>query len=514
MKTTKRFIAMAAALTLTACAAMPMASFAADPPATPTTYTVTINGNTADKGTHTYGAYQIFTGDLAADGTLSNIQWGSGISATGQSTLGNAAEYAAALTDSNAATKAAELAQYLTTAEKTGSASITGLTGGYYLIQDESGSPDASTPEKQPASKTKYILKVVKDTTVDVKSSVPSVVKKVQDINDSDATPTLSGLQDSADYDIGDSIPYTITATIGDGINNFSSYSFEFHDEMSAGLSMDDDVAWKIEIGDKDVTGNFTITNTGNTYTWAVTDKDLKTYTYTEGGEEKTGTLTAGDTVVLTYNAILNKNAVVGSTGNPNEVWLKFDNNPNSSGQGNPAGETPKDKNIVFTYKTVFNKVNENNQPLVGADFKLEKKVNGVWVDVTNLGSGENKPSKTGDSTGSTFTFSGLDDGDYKLTEVTTPEGYNTISPIEFKITATHDLESDDPALKTLTATGLTMEANIPSGSLTAAIKNEKGSNLPATGGIGTTLFILGGGCAAGIAGIYLISKKKTREEE
>ena len=82
MKTTKRFIAMAAALTLTACAAMPMASFAEDPPATPTTYTVTINGNTADKGTHTYGAYQIFTGDLAEDGTLSNIQWGSGITDT------------------------------------------------------------------------------------------------------------------------------------------------------------------------------------------------------------------------------------------------------------------------------------------------------------------------------------------------------------------------------------------------------------------------------------------------
>jgi len=512
MKTTKRFIAMAAALTLTACAAMPMASFAEDPPATPTTYTVTINGNTADKGTHTYGAYQIFTGDLAEDGTLSNIQWGSGISAAGQSTLGNAAEYAAALTDSNAATKAAELARYLTTAEKTGSTSIAGLTGGYYLIQDT-----VDPSGEKPSSKTRYILKVVKNTEVNVKSSVPSVVKKVQDINDSDATPTLSGLQDSADYDIGDSIPYTITATIGDGINNFDSYSFEFHDEMSAGLSMDDDVAWKIEIGDKDVTGNFTITNTGNTYTWAVTDKDLKTYTYTEEGVEKTGTLTAGDTVVLTYNAILNKNAVVGSTGNPNEVWLKFDNNPNSSGQGNPAGETPKDKNIVFTYKTVFNKVNENNQPLVGADFKLEKKVNGGWVDVTNLGAGENKPSKTGDSTGSTFTFSGLDDGDYKLTEVTTPEGYNTISPIEFKISATHDLISDNPTLTALTGTDgdeFTMTANIPSGSLTAAIQNEKGSNLPATGGIGTTLFILGGGCAAGIAGIYLISKKKTREEE
>ena len=374
---------------------------------------------------------------------------------------------------------------------------------------------------EKPSSKTRYILKVVKNTEVNVKSSVPSVVKKVKDINDSDAIPTLSGLQDSADYDIGDSIPYTITATIGDGINNFSSYSFEFHDNMSAGLSMDDDVAWKIEIGNRDITSNFTRTKDGNVYTWKVTDNDLMSYTYTENAEEKTGTLSAGDTVVLTYNAYLNENAVVGQTGNPNEVWLKFDNNPNSSGQGNPAGETPKDKNIVFTYKTVFNKVEpdgESTKPLTGADFKLEKKVNSVWVEVTGLGGkGDAHPTKIGDSTGSSFAFTGLDDGDYKLTEIKTPKGYNTIEPIEFTITAEHDILSDNPALTALEGTDgdkFTMTAELAQGELSADIVNEKGSNLPATGGIGTTLFILGGGCAAGIAGIYLISKKKTREEE
>lgn len=505
MKKTRRIAAMIAATALAATMVIPAMSFSAS------AYNVTITQNDADKGTHTYGAYQIFAGTLAADGTLSNITWGSGITAAGQAALGDAAAYAKSITAATAPTKAAELAGYLASPEKTGSATIEGLTGGYYLIQD------TVEPTGSPASRTKFILKVVKDETVDVdvKSSVPSVEKKVQDINDSEATPTLSGLQDSADYEIGDSIPYTITATIGNGIENFEKYSFEFHDEMSPGLSMDDAVEWKITIGGKDVTANFTMTNTGNTYTWAVTDNDLKAYTYTEGGTATAGTLAAGDEVVLTYNAYLNANAVVGAAGNPNEVWLQFDNNPNSCGNGSPTAETPKDKNIVFTYQTIINKVDDKGTALVGANFTLFKKVNDTWVDVTTLGgTGGAKPTKTGDETGSTFTFSGLDDGDYKLSETATPRGYDSISDIEFKITATHDIISDDPQLTALTGTGgIALEPNLTAGSLTGQIVNVPGAQLPSTGGIGTTLFILCGSIGAAITGVYLVSRKRTKEE-
>nr|MCR5729636.1 LPXTG cell wall anchor domain-containing protein [Ruminococcus sp.] len=40
-----------------------------------------------------------------------------------------------------------------------------------------------------------------------------------------------------------------------------------------------------------------------------------------------------------------------------------------------------------------------------------------------------------------------------------------------------------------------------------------KGTSLPTTGGMGTTLFVLGGGCAAGLAGIYLVSRKRSKDE-
>lgn len=548
-------------MTLTLAMSMLIASSAVSFAAEGDGYTVTITGNPQDKGTHSYEAYQIFKGNLnETTGALGNLQWGSGISEAGKTALGDAKTYAESMTEENAAEKAAELAQYLTSPEKTGTTSITGLEGGYYLIQDATSSPTGDS-----AAKTKFILKVIKDETVNVKSSVPTVEKKVQDINDSDTTPTLSSLQDSADYDIGDKIPYTVTATIGTGIDYFESYSMQFADKMSKGLSLIEDTtgadAWSIKLirtttsgeGDEatttdtevaDLTSLFTITSAAST--------SDKTWTWTATNIMKNGDtaidVQAGDKVVLTYKCILNKDAVIGSAGNPNEVQLKFDNNPNKSGEGKPAGTTPWDKNIVFTYKTVFNKV-ENveetltaeqyaalseaekakctevtaddgtktykrmvEQPLVGADFKLEKKVNGEWTDVTTLGSGQNKPSKTGDASGSTFEFKGLDDGDYRLTETTTPPGYNTIDPIVFTITATHDIESANPALTALSGTDgkeFVMTSNLQAGSLTAAIVNEEGAVLPATGGIGTIIFYVLGTLLVVGCGVVLISKKR-----
>ena len=454
-------------------------------------YTVTITQNPQDKGTHTYGAYQIFKGDLAEDGTLSNIQWGSGISDEGKTALGDAEAYAKTITSDNAAAKADELAQYLAAAEKTGSTSITDLEGGYYLIQDD------TDPEGTPASKTKYILRVVRNVDVAVKSSVPSVEKKVQDINDSDETPTLTNLQDSADYDIGDTVPYTITATIGSGISNYSAYSFNFVDDISSGLTLVED-SWDIKVGTKSIKDSFTLSNDGTVWTWAATN--IK------------GEISDGSQVVLTYNCILNQNAVVGATGNPNEVKLQFDNNPNSCGEGKPEGETPWDKNIVFTYKTVFNKVDNNKQPVTGADFKLEKKVNGAWVDVTGLNTGDGAANPTKTVTGNKFEFTGLDDGDYKLTETATPPSYNSIDPIEFTITADHDITSEDPRLTSLTGTDgkeFTMTPSETDGTLTADIINEKGSTLPETGGMGTTIFYIVGTVLVIGAGVLLVTRRR-----
>ena len=477
-----------------------------------TTYSITINNSAKD---HTYEAYQIFTGDLSGT-TLSNIVWGSGVSEAGQTALGDAAAKAETLkTEADAKAFAKAVAPYLTTAA--GSANtvtdgkyvISGLAAGYYLVKDQDGSLTGDND-----SYTEYIIQVVGNVTATPKSDVPEVQKKVKDINDSTDT-TKTDWQDSADYDIGDSIPFQLKATLADNVSSYTTYKVVFHDTLSKGLTYNNDA--KVYI-DGTETNGFTVTATVNadgTTTLTVSCDDVKA-------------LGAGNSSAITveYTAKLNENAVLGSAGNPNEVYLEYSNNPNKSENGNnETGETPKDVVIVFTYKTIINKVDSENKPLTGAAFKLEKLIKGkdgaadTWTTVKEF---------TVDETTTSFTFSGLDDGQYKLTETKTPAGYNTIDPIYFVIEATHDETADAPTLKTLNAYLTDANGNkqtemkdgesvnidlgtvdLTAGSITTTVVNKSGSKLPSTGGIGTTIFYVLGGVLVLAAVVLLVTKKR-----
>ena len=476
-----------------------------------TAYSITINNSAKD---HTYEAYQIFTGDLSGT-TLSNIVWGSGVSEAGQTALGDAAAKAETLkTEADAKAFAKAVAPYLTTAA--GSANtvtdgkyiISGLAAGYYLVKDQDGSLTGDAD-----AYTEYIIRVVSDTTATPKSSVPTVEKKVKDTNDS--TGVTSDWQDSADYDIGDSIPFQLKATLANNVSSYTTYKVVFHDTLSKGLTYNNDA--KVYIGGTETNG-FTVTATVNadgTTTLTVSCDDVKA-------------LGAGNSSVITveYTVKLNENAVLGSAGNPNEVYLEYSNNPNKSENGNnETGETPKDVVIVFTYKTIINKVDSENKPLTGAAFKLEKLIKGkdgaadTWTTVKEF---------TVDETTTSFTFSGLDDGQYKLTETKTPAGYNTIDPIYFVIEATHDETADAPTLKTLNAYLTDANGNkqtemkdgesvnidlgtvdLTAGSITTTVVNKSGSELPSTGGIGTTIFYVLGGVLVLAAVVLLVTKKR-----
>ena len=482
-----------------------------------TTYSITINNSTAG---HTYEAYQIFTGDLATNEAgnkvLSNIVWGSGVSEAGQTALGDAAAKAETLkTEADAKAFAKAVAPYLTTAA--GSANtvtdgkyvISGLAAGYYLVKDQDGSLIGDND-----SYTEYIIQVVGNVTATPKSDVPEVQKKVKDINDSTDT-TKTDWQDSADYDIGDSIPFQLKATLADNVSSYTTYKVVFHDTLSKGLTYNKDA--KVYI-DGTETNGFTVTATVNadgTTTLTVSCDDVKA-------------LGAGNSSVITveYTAKLNENAVLGSAGNPNEVYLEYSNNPNKSEEGNnETGETPKDVVIVFTYKTIINKVDSETKPLTGAAFKLEKLIKGedgaadTWTTVKEFAV---------DGTTTSFTFSGLDDGQYKLTETKTPVGYNTIDPIYFVIEATHGETADVPTLKTLNAYLTDANGNkqtemkdgesvnidlgtvdLTAGSITTTVVNKSGSELPSTGGIGTTIFYVLGGVLVLAAVVLLVTKKR-----
>ena len=497
MKTIKRSIALVLAMILTL--AMSVTVFAA-PNADQNTFSLTLNK--AVKG-HTYEAYQILSGDLSADKTtLSNIKWGEGINAKGQTALGGDADgYAKTLAEKgNKSSWLKEQAQIIGANLESASGSVTvtdpdaknvisNLKPGYYLIKDKDDSLQGQE------SYTEFILHVTDDVDANVKADVPSVEKKVKDTNDT--TGETTGWQDSADYDIGDDVPFQLTATLANNIESYKTYSLKFNDTLSKGLDYNNDAV--IKLGDKDVTKSFT-----SSY-----DETAKTLTFTCDNILAFGA-TNSDKIVVEYTAKLNENAEIGAAGNPNTVYLDFSNNPNNGGEGD-RGKTPEDKVIVFTYKLTVNKVDKDNKPLTGAEFTLFKKVNGKDELV------EVKKILSTNAEGTVFGFTGLDDGTYVLRETKTPDGYNSIEDQTFTISAKHDENSDDPKLTELTgnpASGSVIDFGVimpETGELPTDVVNNKGSVLPSTGGAGrVAIYVIGAILVLG-GGIVLVTKKRVR---
>ena len=475
---------------------------------------------TAPDNEHTYEIYQVFTGDYS-EGILSNVKWGK----NGTGTPGAAVEQTVlnALTAVNSASDKAQLdviEDYVKldsddafgTVGKGSAQSLT-VPGGYYLIKDKDDSVSGND------SYTPYIVKVVGNVTIAPKSDVPEFEKKVQDINDSTDT-TVSDWQDTADHDIGDKVNFLLKGTVADNYDNYDTYKFVFHDQESAGLTFQSSSV-VVKVGDTKIDSSYysvVTSELSDGCTCEIRFDDLKKIEDAEGNK----LVYAGADITVEYQSVLNENAVIGSAGNPNTAHLEFSNNPNDE-QGGETGTTPDDTVIVFTFKTIINKVKPvdgeegKTEPLAGAAFKLEKLIKGTegaedtWELIKEFTADENTTK---------FEFSGLDDGQYRLTETATPDGYNTMSPnpFEFTITATHDDE-------TLTLTGLngkvitgevelTFAANSADGSLSANVVNQKGSTLPETGGMGTTIFYVLGAILVLGAGGLLIARRHTDSDK
>ena len=521
---------------------------------TASAYTVTINNKSDDSAAHSYEAYQVFSGTLSESGdnaVLSNIMWGSGVNGSAlltalqnNSNWGGSSPFASATTPAQVAdiidnwdssTNAANLQKFselvnsnVNAANKLTSTSnvITATNAGYYFIKDVSASLSNSAYSK-------YILKVVDSVTVTAKTDVPTSGKKVDDKNDSTGTSEL--LQDSADYDIGDNVPYTLTFTLPSDYAQYEQYPITFIDDMCAGLTYNGDAKiWYGEVSGAgtDITftkdGGAASTTNGNVYKATITD--LKSLS-------AASSLTAGSTITIKYTAKLNSNAVVGSAGNENTYKVQYANNPNWKPTPDdttpPTSETPPSTNKVYTYKLVINKVEpdgNSTKPLTGADFTLYKfiadssgtsttldsstSLTGNWVDVTSLNTGAGAVNPTKDISAkdavadSVFTFSGLDDGWYKLVETTTPAGYNSIDDKIFQITPTANGDLED------ISSPIALTADDTAGSLTGNVVNNQGATLPSTGGIGTTLFYIIGGTLVAGSIVLLITKKRMHSTE
>lgn len=435
-------------------------------------YTLTLKNE--GKTEHTFDIYQIFKGDLSGE-TLSNIKWGEGIKPDSQDSLGDAAQKAETIKDENGAKNfAEEVQEHLSLVKKSKSLNpgetgeVTDLEPGYYLVKDQAKSQEG----KENGAYTSYILKVVKNTEAKTKLDVPTVKKEVKENSNSQWGK-------AADYNIGDSVPFKLTGTLPTNFDKYEKYEYTFHDEMSEGLTFEKD-SLKVTIDGKTVDKSNYILGSNN-HGFKLTFGDLK----------KIPGVTKDSKILVEYFAKLNEKAVIGGNGNDNTVYLEYSNNPNKGGDGE-TGTTPKDKNIVFTYKVLVNKKDEKNQPLQGAEFELYKQTDKGEEKIARFTIDEIM-----DGNKSTFTFKGLDAGKYILKESKTPEGYNTIKPVEFTITADYDKNSADPKLKNLTGTtdlgSLKFTPETEKGSLSTDVVNKKGFTLPETGGMGRTIIYVAG---------------------
>lgn len=577
MKKMRRTWAILLALVLTVALAVP--GFAAEG-----VYSITI---TNDKAGHTYEAYQIFAGTVASDAEqvgnetgpmLGNITWGTGVNgdallaalqradAEKYGACTTAADVAEALgvegaTAADAAAFAEIAAQHLAVVTGTATEPVNGnyvianLPAGYYLVKDQDGSLQG---EEDTA--TEYIVQVLGNVTMEPKDSdIPTVEKKVYDEEfaraDVDGTYG-TGYNDVADWDIGDRVPFKLIATVPQNIDAYEEYMFVFNDTLSNGLTLDADSI--------------------NVYVTETTDANINEFdpqanTLYEVSEVTDGAFSItiqnikaldahnhpANYIIITYDATLNENAVIGLDGNTNRVDLQFSNDPNGDG----LGRTTEDTVIVFTYELDGTKVDgEDNATLPGAQFVLfngghtrvaQIDANGRlsdWLepdvinhDVTGNNDAERMANLTAEdfanyNNGSLlitsgengkFSVAGLDDGTYYLREIKAPDGYNLLdADLRIDITATTangqewDIFTPGTALTGLTVTTQLGDdeaitegtGNLETGAVAITVENNGGSTLPETGGIGTTIFYAAGALLVLCAGVLLFVKLRMRK--
>lgn len=482
----------------------------------------------AEGDTHSYEAYQIFTAD-ESDGVLSNVHWGeNGTGTKGASVDKATLDAIVAITGSDAA-KAAALARYADLTEdplveeiKAGSPAS--VAPGYYLIKDKTGVTLTNGDEY-----TLYIVEVAQDVTITRKASTTEAHKTIDDVNDSDTTAATDNgqKQTSSDYDIGDEVPYHLTAKLSEKVDQYKKYHITFVDTLEAG-KFDAISGLTIKLGGAEIaeTEDYTVTITGAD---AATETGFEVTIEWTPKDGKTLAALNGKEVTIDFTATLGEGAAIGEEGNKNTFHLQYSNNPNDS-DGSDEGETPEEEVITFTYKVVVDKLDEEEKPLEGAGFTLYKvskadaeagvtgadakaknelwatKAIKTWTTTAEEGGTAGKNNR--------FSFTGIDDGYYVLCETTTPGGYNTLDPQVFRVTATHGGDNNKGlTLDTLSGDKVSGEITFTStkatGSLSTSVTNKKGVELPETGGIGTTMFYIIGSAMVLGAGIILTSKMR-----
>lgn len=356
--------------------------------------------------------------------------------------------------------------------------SFNSLDLGYYLVDTTLGtlcSLDTTNP----------------DVVMEEKNEAPTNVKTVEE----DSTGAWGATNDA---DIGQVVNFKSTITAQPGAENYV-----FHDKMSEGLTYTGDA--KIYT-DEAMTQELATAN----YTVNATPDDSDTFDITFE-QDYLNTITAATKLYVKYSATLNENANVGNDGNPNESKLSYGEINQETGK--PGSTTPPSETNTYTWDVDVFKYTMNGETekaLAGATFTLSKNADGSNpIALVSEGNNVYRVAKTGetgtvteittDATGK-FTIKGLDADTYYLTETAAPAGYNKLAaPVTIVIGENGVVNG-------------TTEA--PQGVDEVKVLNQSGTELPSTGGIGTTIFYIVGGVLVVGAVVLLVTKKRMNNVE
>lgn len=411
----------------------------------------------------------------------------------------------------------------------------------YVFKIDDNGDMVAATEadvvnEIYPENATSFDFTAFNATEVKVKNYKPDFKKEI------------TGHKD-ADYGIGDDVPYTLTVNVPENVAKLKTFTVS--DEMdSSQLVVNNDIVVKgVKVGETAET-----TFTADTEYTLTPTTDAGKSGFTIAFDTKKIAEYKGGTITITYTAKLQDKASVGEVGNVNSADLKYSKKTDIKTTEEDPPYDIHDEAVVYTFKTGILKKGDSadGEPLENVEFTLYKKVdpkkdkiNEAGTAVTFMGAdktiltpaeakakklnvtdGENEPKwfavmplKTGKD--GKAVANGLPNGEYKLVETKTHEGYNLLTePVDANLTLDYTTKWDDT--KTFDETGKLIKHDYKTTKVMngdteykyaeIVIINRKGFNLPTTGGFGTLLFS-GIGVLLVVAGVgvLLSLKKKNR---
>ena len=347
------------------------------------------------------------------------------------------------------------------------SGKFTDLELGYYLVDSTMGALCGLTTTNPDAS-------------INAKNGAPTIDKQVKE----DSTSQWAE-QNSAD--IAQTVEFRVTINVHAGAENYV-----LHDVMSEGLTFDKVTTVEHVIPGTESSTDVAVAGTDYTIvTDSVSDGCTFEIRFSEAFCEH---LSMNDKVVVYYQAMLNKKAVIAGEGNDNTAWLSF-------GEDH---ETAKDSTKTFTYGFDLVKTDSQNERIDGATFKIyDAATGGNEVAVVLMDDGVTYRRARADETGVEILVKdgkvrlvGFDNGTYYLEEIAPPVGYNKLSTRQAFTISDGNLDA-------------VFNDGIYSTGSGVHVVNKSGSMLPETGGLGTTLFIVIGSVLALGTGVLLVTKKR-----